>query len=103
VIVVIHWGVELDTEPREYQVEEGHRMVRAGADVIFGHHAHRLQPMATYRGRPIFWGLGNFVWPNLSVDGATTAVAEVTVWPSGRIRGRLLPAFIESPGHPVLR
>ncbi|MEX0742967.1 MAG: CapA family protein, partial [Actinomycetota bacterium] len=67
------------------------------------HHAHRLQPMDTYEGRPIFYGLGNFVWPNFSVAGSTTAVAEVVVFPNGGIRGRLLPAFIESPGHPVLR
>jgi hypothetical protein len=31
-----------------------------------------------------------------------TAVARVDVRPNGKIRGRLLPAFIESPGHPVL-
>jgi poly-gamma-glutamate synthesis protein (capsule biosynthesis protein) len=103
VFVVIHWGVELDTEPRGYQVEEARQMIDAGADAIFGHHAHRLQPMDTYRGRPIFYGLGNFVWPNLSVAGSTTAVAEVTVTPEGRIRGRLLPAFIASAGHPELR
>lgn len=103
VIVTIHWGFELDTQPRDYQVDEAHRMIDAGADAIFGHHAHRLQPMETYEGRPIFYGLGNFVWPNLSIEGSTTAVAEVVVTPDGRIRGRLLPAFIESPGHPVLR
>jgi len=103
VLVVIHWGVELDTQPREYQVDEARRMIDAGADAIFGHHAHRLQPMDTYEGRPIFYGLGNFVWPNLSLEGSTTAVAEVTVTPDGRVRGRLLPAFITSPGHPVLR
>jgi poly-gamma-glutamate capsule biosynthesis protein CapA/YwtB (metallophosphatase superfamily) len=103
VIVTIHWGVELDTQPRPEQVTLGHQFVNAGADVIFGHHAHRLQPMEHYRGRPIFWGLGNFVWPNFSLAGSTTAVAEVTVQPTGGARGRLLPAFIDAPGHPVLR
>lgn len=103
VIVTVHWGVELDTEPRDFQVALGHRMVDAGADAIFGHHSHRLQPMSTYKGRPIFWGLGNFVWPNFSTAGSTTAVAQVTVTPDGRFRGRLLPAFITAPGHPVLR
>jgi len=103
VIVTIHWGVELDTQPRDFQVALGRRMIEAGADAIFGHHSHRLQPMDTYRGRPIFWGLGNFVWPNLSTAGSTTAVARVTVTPEGRVRGRLLPAFITAPGHPVLR
>jgi hypothetical protein len=103
VVVTIHWGHELDTMPRSYQVDEAHRMIDAGADVIFGHHAHRLQPMDAYEGRPIFYGLGNFVWPNFSVEGSTTAVARVVVTPDGRISGRLLPAFITSPGHPVLR
>ena len=102
VIVAIHWGVELDTQPREYQVEEARRMIDAGADVIFGHHAHRLQPMDTYKGRPIFYGLGNFVWPSFSAEGTTTAVARVLVRPNGELVGRLLPATIVSDGHPVL-
>jgi hypothetical protein len=102
VIVVIHWGVELDTQPRDYQVEEARRMIDAGADVIFGHHAHRLQPMDTYKGRPIFYGLGNFVWPSFSPEGSTTAVARVLVRPNGTIVGRLLPATIVSDGHPAL-
>jgi poly-gamma-glutamate synthesis protein (capsule biosynthesis protein) len=103
VLVDIHWGVELDTQPREYQVEEAHRMIDAGADVIFGGHSHRLQPVDTYKGRPIFYSLGNFVWPNFSISGSTTGVAEVTVSPKGRFTARLIPAFIEAPGHPVLR
>jgi poly-gamma-glutamate synthesis protein (capsule biosynthesis protein) len=102
VIVVIHWGVELDTQPRDYQVEEARRMIDAGADAIFGHHAHRLQPMDTYKGRPIFYGLGNFVWPSFSAEGSTTAVARVLVRPNGTLVGRLLPATIVSDGHPVL-
>jgi len=102
VIVVIHWGVELDTQPRDYQVDEARRMIQAGADVIFGSHTHRLQPMDTYDGKPVFYGLGNFVWPRFSAEGSTTAVAEVVVQPDGSITGRLLPATIVSDGHPVL-
>jgi poly-gamma-glutamate capsule biosynthesis protein CapA/YwtB (metallophosphatase superfamily) len=77
-------------------------MIEAGADVIFGSHAHRLQPMDTYEGKPIFYGLGNFVWPRFSAEGSTTAVAQVVVRPDGSISGRLLPATIVSDGHPVL-
>jgi poly-gamma-glutamate capsule biosynthesis protein CapA/YwtB (metallophosphatase superfamily) len=103
VVVMIHWGVELDTQPRDYQISEGHRLIDAGADMIFGAHSHRLQPMSVYRGRPIFWSLGNFVWPNFSSAGSTTAVAEVTVTPDGRVTGKMLPAYITAPGHPELR
>lgn len=102
VVVAIHWGVELDTQPQAYQVQMGHRFVDAGADVIFGHHSHRLQPLDAYHGRPIFWGLGNFVWPNHSAEGSATAVGRVVVTPRGEFRARQLPARIASDGHPVL-
>ena len=60
------------------------------------------QPMDTYAGKPIFYGLGNFVWRRFSAEGSTTTVAEVVVRPDGSITGRLLPATIISDGHPVL-
>lgn len=102
VVVAIHWGVELDTNPRPEDVERAEAMIAAGADIIFGHHPHRLQPLDVVDGRPVFWSLGNFVWPNTSVAGSTTAVARAVVSPDGTIEGCLLPAMIESHGHPVL-
>jgi hypothetical protein len=103
VIVTVHWGMELKTEPLPDDVERAQAMIGAGADAIFGHHPHRLQAMETVAGRPVAWSLGNFVWPNLSVAGSTTAVARVVISPEGEVTGCLIPAFIESPGHPVLR
>lgn len=102
VVVAIHWGVELKTSPTAADVSLAHRLVQAGADLIFGSHSHRLQPMETYRGRPIFYSLGNFVWPNTTLAGSTTAVAEVTVSRAGTFTGRLVPVFIQAAGHPVL-
>jgi poly-gamma-glutamate synthesis protein (capsule biosynthesis protein) len=102
VVVDIHWGVELDTQPRGYQVAQAKRFVAAGADVIFGGHSHRLQPLSRIRGKPVFWSLGNFVWPHFSEEGARTAVAEVVVHPNGKIAARVLPAYISVSGHPEL-
>ncbi|MGH3588608.1 MAG: CapA family protein, partial [Pseudonocardia sp.] len=102
VFVTIHWGMELDTEPRPDDVARAEAMIDAGADGIFGHHQHRLGPLGTYRGRPIAWGLGNFVWPRLSPDSARTAVARFVVEPDGSVRGCLLPAVIAASGHPEL-
>jgi poly-gamma-glutamate capsule biosynthesis protein CapA/YwtB (metallophosphatase superfamily) len=103
VIVAIHWGVELDTQPRDADVALGHRFIDAGADIVLGSHSHRLQPMGVYKGRPIFYSLGNFVWPNFSTAGATTAVAEIKITAQGKFVPRLIPALITSPGHPVLQ
>jgi poly-gamma-glutamate capsule biosynthesis protein CapA/YwtB (metallophosphatase superfamily) len=103
VFVMIHWGVELEARPRTYQVRQAHRMIDAGADVIFGSHPHVLQPLETYRGRPIFYSLGNLVWPRVSEDASATAIAQVVVAPDGAIQARLIPVEIVSNGHPVVR
>ncbi len=102
VVVTVHWGKELDREPRPDDVERTQAMIDAGADVIFGHHAHRLQPFEIVGERPVFWGLGNFVWPNFSGAGSETGVGRVVISPTGEISGCLVPAVIESSGHPVL-
>ena len=102
VVVSIHWGVELDTGPRPDDVERAEAMVAAGADVIFGHHAHRLQPFEMINDAAVFWGLGNFVWPRQSDAGVTTAVARVVVGSDGSLDACLIPAFIENSGQPVL-
>jgi poly-gamma-glutamate synthesis protein (capsule biosynthesis protein) len=102
VVVTIHWGVELDTLPRDDDVRRAEAMIAAGADVIFGHHPHRLQPLEMVAGRPVAWSLGNFIWPRLSTAGATTAVARVIISPDGSLEACLIPAEIESSGHPVL-
>jgi len=102
VVVAIHWGVELDTTPRSDDIERAHAMVEAGADVIFGHHAHRLQPFEIVDGAAVFWGLGNFVWPRYFKASATTGVGRAVVSPDGRIDACLIPAFIENAGQPVL-
>ena len=101
VIVSVHWGVELDTNPRSEDVERAEAMIAAGADAIFGHHPHRLQPFATVDERPVFWSLGNFVWPEMSPASATTGVARVVISPEGNVAGCLIPALIASSGHPV--
>ncbi|HKY47428.1 MAG TPA: CapA family protein [Acidimicrobiia bacterium] len=102
VVVTIHWGVELDTTPRDEDVHRAEAMIAAGADVVFGHHPHRLQPLEVVGGRPVFWSLGNFVWPEMSPASATTAVARVLISPEGDVTGCLIPTLIESSGHPVL-
>lgn len=103
VIVTVHWGFELETEPDAGDRARAQAMIEAGADMIFGHHPHRLQPLEVVDGAPVAWSLGNFVWPDFSVAGSTTAVARVVVSPDGSIDSCLIPAYISSPGRPELR
>ncbi len=102
VVVTIHWGVEGTFAPTRAQVAQAHAMVDAGADVIYGHHPHRLQPLEIYQGRPIYYSLGNFVWPRQSRAAADTAVAQVVIEPDGRLRACMLAATIVGHGQPTL-
>ncbi len=101
VIATVHWGAEGALEPRPEDIVKAEAMIAAGADVVFGHHAHRLQPLEEVDGAPVFWNLGNFVWPRLSQAGATTAVAEWIIDPDGTVTACLLPAEIDDRGVPA--
>lgn len=60
VIVSFHWGNELDYSPTNNQIRMGRLAVDAGADLVLGHHSHRLNPIEQYKGVYICYSLGNF-------------------------------------------
>lgn len=62
VIVSFHWGVEGWSVTHPDQVRLGRAAIDAGADLVLGHHPHRLQGIETYRDRHIVYSLGNFVF-----------------------------------------
>ena len=49
IVAMLHWGLEHDTLP-------------TGADCLVGHHTHTAQPSEWVQGRPVFYGLGNFIF-----------------------------------------
>ena len=60
VIVSFHWGNELDYAPTGNQIRMGRLAVDAGADLVVGHHSHRMNPIEQYKGVYICYSLGNF-------------------------------------------
>ncbi len=61
-VVYVHWGIERNTAPEEYQREMGRQYIDAGADLVVGSHPHVLQEIEYYKGKPIAYSLGNFVF-----------------------------------------
>lgn len=102
VFVTVHWGVEGESVPRADDRARAEAMVEAGADAIFGHHPHRIGELELVDGVPVYWTLGNFIWPRLSDASATTGVARIEISRDGEVRACLLPAFIERGGQPAL-
>ena len=60
VICNFHWGNEKDYSPTKNQIKMGRLAVDAGADLVLGHHSHRLNPIEQYKGVYICYSLGNF-------------------------------------------
>lgn len=61
-VVYVHWGVEREETPKDYQKTMGRAYIDAGADLVVGSHPHVLQPMEEYNGKTIVYSLGNFVF-----------------------------------------
>lgn len=76
--VYVHWGIERDEKPQEYQRAMAKQYIDAGADIVIGSHPHVLQGIEYYRGKPIVYSLGNFVFGS-SIP--RTMLLEVTVEP----------------------
>ena len=61
VALSIHWGIHfVHGEIADYQRDIAHAAIDDGCDVILGHHPHMLKGIEVYKGRPIFYSLGNF-------------------------------------------
>jgi poly-gamma-glutamate capsule biosynthesis protein CapA/YwtB (metallophosphatase superfamily) len=65
-IVSFHWGEELKSDPKKYQVDYAHHAINSGADMVLGHHPHVPQGIEMYKGKPIFYSLGNYAFGTFS-------------------------------------
>lgn len=61
-IAYIHWGVEFINFPSIDQIRFAHWLIDLGYDLIIGMHPHILQGYEVYKGKHIFYSLGNFVF-----------------------------------------
>lgn len=66
VIPFMHWGQEHEPEANARQRQLARLMIDAGADAVVGTHPHVVQDTETYRGKPIVYSLGNFVFDGFS-------------------------------------
>ena len=83
VVVSYHGGDEYREQPNKRTVSDMRALIDAGADVVIGHHSHVPQGVESYKGKLIFYSLGNFVfyqpqreWTQKGIAVAFTAVRD---------------------------
>lgn len=100
VLLALHWGNEYQRQPNQEQRQLADEFIKAGADIIFGHHPHVLQPMQWIEREDgskglVIYSLGNFlsgqIWDYKDIGG----MIEVTL--TKEIRNNETTISIEDP------
>lgn len=93
-MVMIHWNRERQDYPESYAREMGKAFIDAGASAVIGSHSHSLMGIEEYKGYPIFYSLGNFIFTDsASPKGSETMIVQVTL-DNGKISSSLKVAKI---------
>jgi len=83
IILYTHWGTEFVLEPSQKIKDLAHEFVDAGADLIIGSHPHVIQTKEIYKGKTIYYSLGNFIFDQyFSPDTQKGMGVEATVDPA---------------------
>ncbi len=61
-IIYESWGIEYTNNANSHQVDLAHALIDNGADLVVASHPHWVQNIEFYKGKPIFYALGNFVF-----------------------------------------
>lgn len=62
IIVMPHWGLEYQKVHSKRQQQLAEAWIDSGADAVIGAHPHVIQDVGVYKGRPIVYSLGNFLF-----------------------------------------
>jgi poly-gamma-glutamate capsule biosynthesis protein CapA/YwtB (metallophosphatase superfamily) len=79
IIVQLHWGAEHKLKPMTMQKQQAHQLIDAGADCIIGHHTHTIQTMELYMGKPVFYGIGNFIFDQADLPNTEGLLVKLDV------------------------
>jgi poly-gamma-glutamate synthesis protein (capsule biosynthesis protein) len=103
VIVFPHWGNEFQAEPTSGQRTLARAAIEAGADMVIGGHSHWASAMEVIDGRPVLYGIGNFVFDqNWSIETAQGLLVELTFMDDRLIAMTLHPTQILDQSQPNL-
>lgn len=101
VIVSLHWGGEHTLKPVPQQRQQAHLLIDAGVDALICHHTHTLQTIEQYKGKPIYYSIGNFIFDQSKPLNSRACMVKVTITKESS-HVETIPVFIRRcvPGRP---
>jgi poly-gamma-glutamate synthesis protein (capsule biosynthesis protein) len=101
VITYPHWGWEGDKTASAREEFLARLMIDSGADAVVGGHPHVTQNIEIYKGKPIFYSLGNFVFDGFdTLDENTGWVLQMTIKQDNKIAWQIFEARLDKNGIP---
>ena len=99
-IIFFHGGAEWSPGPDSATRELYTGLINSGASLVIGSHPHTIQGFEWVEGKPVFWSLGNFVFPGMRhmPGGGEGLFIRLGYW-----EGKLLylEPFVVTVGNPV--
>ncbi|MDP9264507.1 MAG: CapA family protein [Chloroflexota bacterium] len=103
VIVVPHWGIEYEDQPRPWIRAAAEAMLEAGADVILADHPHWVQSVETRNGRYVAYSLGNFIFDQMwSAETRQGSLHQLFFIGRRLVSARIRPTLLEDYHQPRL-
>lgn len=104
VLVIVHGGHEHFQLPSLRMVETYRFFIDVGADAVVNHHQHCYSGYEIYKGKPIFYGLGNFCFDKSTMhSGEWTEGYSVTIDFSTNNPSFKLHPYIQCAGRPHIQ
>lgn len=101
IIPFMHWGWEREPEPGERQRTLARRMIDEGAALVVGTHPHVTQGVELYKGKPIVYSLGNFVFDGMDTEAQRRGwLLRIEVDKTGVAAWKTLPLELDAEGTP---
>lgn len=101
VILMTHWGYEFVHYPPYGVTLEAHAFIDAGVDLIIGGHPHVLQGMEQYKGKWIFYSLGNFIFDMKAGRTRQSAVLKCEILNNNQINWEMYYLMLNKSFQPT--
>lgn len=100
-VIMIHWNRERQDYPESYAKGMAKDFINAGVDAVIGSHSHSLMGIEYYKGKPIYYSLGNFVFTNSSDPRGSQSMIVNLTFNNNRVSSNVKTAKIVN-GQPRL-